>query len=214
MVVPDVSTRATQELFVGEESRASPNGIDLASWLPTGVPLEFLPRDPQFPATFDRSVWPRQDDLAERPTASASPTSNILGLASLRPCMTNAMGASVWRLCVSLVSFRGSLVRTIREACSANAIKCAETKPTGWKWIGYDVVDSGLVTSGFLNFGTAGQDAAWKVLRRRGEKLTEHYLWSKIESAVEFAAELDSSVPPHSPFEVLGLYLCTSDPGK
>lgn len=213
-MAPDVSSMETQELFVGEESRISPNAIDLATWLPSGVPLGFLPQDAQFPATFDRSVWPREDDLAERPPVGNSPTSNILGLNPLRPCMTNALGASVWRLCVSLISSRGFLVRSIREACRGNAIEYSENKPTEWKWIGYDVVDSGLATSGLLNLGTVGQDAAWKVLRRRAEKLTKYYLWSKIESAVEFAAELDGSVPPHAPFEVVGLYLCTSDQSK
>lgn len=213
-MVPDVSTVGTQEVFVGEESRVSPKVIDLASWLPTGVPLGLLPQGAHFPATLDRSVWPREDDLAERPSVSDSPTGNILGLTPLHPCTATAMGASDWRLCVSLVSSRGSLVRSIRAACSAKAIEYSETKPAGWKWVGYDVVDSGLAMSGLLNFGTAGQEAAWKVLRRRGEKLTKYYLWSKIESAAEFAAELDGSVPPHAPFEMVGLYLCTSDQSK
>lgn len=197
-----------KELFVGEERRSSPAGIVLGDWLRSEIPTGLVPTDVEFPATFDRSVWPSEEDLMTGPIAGQSDR-NILELSPLRPC-TSSVGeeSSDWRLGVSLLSFRGSLTRSVREACQRNAIEHAAERPAGWTLIGCDVLDSGLAISGLLNCGQAGQDVAWRLLRRHGLMLTKHYLWPTVEIAEEFASQMTQLIPDHAPFEAVGLYLC------
>src|SRR5437868_8722820 len=114
------SKRDIQEVFVGEELRASPTTIVLSNWLSSGVPSGLLPADAQFPATFDRSVWPREEDLTEGPLPARSEPRNILELTALRPCEALGAAGSQWRLCVSLATSRGHLARSVREACDLN----------------------------------------------------------------------------------------------
>lgn len=197
-----------QELFVGEDLRASPKVIVLTDFLP-GVPSDVLATDVLFPATFDRSVWPTEEDLVEGPLKAPAERRNILELSPLRPC-TDSKERSCWRLCLSLVSDRGSLVRSVKEACEVNAIPHADRQPAGWTRLGYDVLDASLTMSGLLNCGGSAQDAAWQVLRRRKERLTKYYLWPTVAVAEEFAAAIRDLVPEHAPFEVVGLYLCES----
>ena len=198
----------TQELFVGEELRASPKVIVLSDFLP-GVPSDVLATDAIFPATFDRSVWPTEEDLVEGPLETSAERRNILDLSPLRPC-TDSKERSSWRLCLSLVSGRGNLARSVKEACQVKAIPHTEEKPAGWMRLGYDVLDASLTMSGLLNCGDSARDAAWQVLRRRKERLTKYYLWPTVAIAEEFAAAIKDLVPEHAPFEVVGLYLCES----
>jgi hypothetical protein len=80
--------------------------------------------------------------------------------------------------------------------------------PQGWTRIGYDVLDSGLAISGLLNCGSASVGLARRILGKYGIGLNRFYLWPSSEVAAEYAAEIDSLVRDHAPFEVVGLYAC------
>jgi len=210
MAVSSNQIMKSQELFVGEEGRSDPTHIVLRDWITSGVPTDLIPRDAQFPATFDRSVWPREEDLTEGPVRNQTSGRNILELTPLRPCRPAAgQSASRWRLCMSLVSSRGYLARSVREACEVKAIEHTTQRPSGWAGLGYDVLDAGLAMSALLNCGEAGQVAAWDVLRRNRAVLTKYYLWPTIAIAEHYAEVMKQIVPRHAPFDVVGLYICT-----
>jgi hypothetical protein len=198
------------ELYVGEESRTSPAAVDLRQWIASGIPSSVVEAGAQFPVTFDRSVWPNQDDLKVGPIPITSPETNILDLTPMGMCKGGRPwdGSSACRLSISLTTFRGSLTRAVREGCEVNAIKHRTEKPPGWISVGYDVLDSGLATSGLLNCGPAAQDAAWELLRRHKRMLNRYVLWPSPDIAKEYALQLDKLISDHGPFEVVGLHIC------
>ncbi|PTL76850.1 hypothetical protein DAT35_47090 [Vitiosangium sp. GDMCC 1.1324] len=75
----------------------------------------------------------------------------------------------------------------------------------GWKLLGYDVADGGLI-SGLSNCGYTEAEAASLRAKWAGH-LNEHHLLGDLERALEFREVSDRRVPEHAPFFVFGLWL-------
>lgn len=202
------------ELIAGEEMRRDPGTLEFSLWLRDEV-LN-LPHDStaQFPASFDRSVWARPEDLDELPAQSASQTQheekNILELApikSRRNIDDQPLISKDWRIAATLVTFRGSISQALKRVSEQEPAAALWAMPQGWTRVGYDVLDSGLAISGLLNCGSASVELARRILGKYSIKLNRFYLWPSSEVAAEYAAELDKLVPDHAPFEVVGLYV-------
>lgn len=203
-----------RELVAGEELRCNPDDVDFSPWLRQEV-LSLPCHGPvRFPASFDRSVWPRPEDLDSKRGQSAAQdrpgAKNVLELVPATDCERSGSHVNEWRIAATLVTFRGALSQAFKRGCEAQSPATAWIFPRGWLLLGYDVLDSGLAISGLLNCGSPAVENARSVLQRHRVELNRFCLWSTPKPAGEFASELDRLVSDHAPFEVMGLYACRS----
>lgn len=192
-------------LFVGEETRLPPSNVDFSDWISQAT-LELVGENVRFPASFDRAVWPRPEDVES--TRSAVKGRNILELEPIQPC-EKVESSRPPRIALALTTFNGVLTQAVREGALKSGVGPRHDLP-GWRLLGFDVLDSGLAMSGLLNFGHAVLPIAREVLKMRGEKLNGFLLWPTRESADEYQKRLDSVIGAHAPFEVAGLFTCSS----
>jgi hypothetical protein len=185
-------------LVAGQDERISPDRIAVSEWV-TGELVELCPHHLRFPASFDRAVWPRPSDVDESRDRNAG---RLLELEPIHPCERS----EGWRLAIAVLTFSGPLTSRLREM--KDYPRSAPESHTGWKMIGYDVMDHGLAMSGLLNFGQLGHRAASNVIKGSNATLNEYMLWASQRGAEQFAQKMSRAVPVHGPFEVLALYLC------
>jgi hypothetical protein len=190
---------------VGEETRCDPLRTDFSGWLRGRIASLPIRRPPAFPASFDRAVWPRHEDVELEPVTipATGQSRNILELYPIGPC-ENPASEGDWRIAITLITRRGTIARAVDRSLAA------EEKPIlrNWALMGYDVVDSGLAISGLLNCGDGAVEIAEKLLSDTAMQLTQFYLWPSPAIAESYAHSLDQVAPDHAPFEVLGLYRC------
>lgn len=79
-----------------------------------------------------------------------------------------------------------------------------EQREAGWRFLGFDVTDSGI--SGLSN---CGYDASERdhLAAQWGGHLNRYHLFEELEPAFEFKRITNSRVPEHAPFFVIGLWL-------
>jgi hypothetical protein len=193
---------ALDVLLVGEDLRLIPSSVDFADWMRPAV-LQLAGSDVTFPVSFDRAVWPRPEDMD--PAWTSPKGRNILELMPLRPCATDR--ENVCRIAVGLATFNGPLTMAIRDAHNG---AIGPDDITTWRFLGFDVLDSGLAMSGVLNFGDSSLSLASDVLVTSSEKLNRLLLWPSLESAKRFAEQMTSLITEHGPFEVVALFGCGS----
>jgi hypothetical protein len=80
----------------------------------------------------------------------------------------------------------------------------------GWRLLGYDVSDGGLL-SGLSNCGSTDEEAA-EARRRWEAHLNAHHLFDALEPAFDFRRASDARVPEHAPFFVFGLWCIAEGP--
>ncbi len=193
------------EIPVGEEIRCNPFHTDFSTWLRGGITSLPIQGSPLFPASFDRSVWPRPEDVepGEVSNTVAGRPRNILELFPIQSCEKTTLDGH-WRIGATLLTSRGTIASAITRSLKS------EIKPmlNNWTLMGYDVVDSGLAISGLLNCGTVAVEIAKKLLDDQASLLTQFYLWPFPEIAESYACQLDQAIQDHAPFEIVGLYFC------
>jgi len=189
-------------LLVGEDVRLIPSSVDFDDWMRPSV-LQLADDDVTFPVSFDRAVWPRPEDMDSARTSAKG--RNILELMPLTRCGTDR--ENVCRIAVGLATFDGPLTIAIRDAHNG---AIGPDDITTWRFLGFDVLDSGLAMSGLLNFGDSSLPLASDALVRSGEKLNRLLLWPSLESAKRFAEQMTSLIKDHGPFEVVALFGCGS----
>lgn len=196
------------ELPVGEEIRCDPFHTDFSTWLRGGIASLPIQGPPLFPASFDRSVWPRPEDVepGEVSITVIERPRNILELFPIQTCDKTTPDGN-WRIGATLLTNRGTIARAVTRSLEP------EIKPmlNNWTLMGYDVVDSGLAISGLLNCGAVAIEIAKKLLADRAMLLTQFYLWPFPEIAESYASQLDQVIQGHAPFEVVGLYFCQGE---
>ena len=209
-----------KELTAGQEWRCNPYTQDSSLWLREEVLRLAHDSTAQFPASFDRAIWPRPEDLedvpAHYPMQAEQAGANALELLPIGISNKNeiSVGSDYWRVAVTLVTFHGPISQALRKASEQKYAANQWEMPDGWILVGYDVLDSGLAIGGLLNCGSPPIELAHRILEKTNSRLNRFYLWPNSAIAAEYAAGLDALVPAHAPFDVVGLYLCANDIAK
>lgn len=185
-------------------------GFDGRVWENSGIwdaerREQFLLRiDAVQPFSTDTTVWPSFLDSDLRPPTCIGHQTLWNDLECLQSCLRSSITSSSWITAVTL-----HLISDPSDEVNRWKANVPATIPTlrseTWSLLGYDVSDrwllSGLSNCGFL----PGEDI--EALREKwNDKLNDHHLFDRLDSAIEFRALSDQRVKEHSPFFVFGIW--------
>ncbi|MCA9492630.1 MAG: hypothetical protein KC621_22005 [Myxococcales bacterium] len=151
----------------------------------------FLLRPEALPLSVDEAVWPRrQSRLGEEGGEVLTPAYSSLEDALQRTPPDEVV--------VAITQWRGP-----GEPELAAGPTWPMVPDTGWRRLGWDVVDN-VFPSGLSNCMYAAEVVLdW---REWAARLNEHHLFDELPDAFAFRDATNRRVPEHAPFAVMGLY--------
>jgi hypothetical protein len=166
---------------------------------------QFLVRtDVVQPFSTDTTVWPAVKDSDLRPPTCIGHQTLWNDLECLQSCLGSAATSRPLIIAVTLHLIKEPSDEVDRwKADVPETIPAFRAEP--WSLLGYDVSDRWLL-SGLSNCGFLPGDDVQALREKWSDKLSDHHLFERLESAVEFRALSDQRIVEHSPFFVFGIW--------
>lgn len=140
------------------------------------------------PCSVDRSAWPKVSGLPDSPTP---PRDLWIDLNSLEAAAAPFLGVLV---AVGLDDGGGVFQPAHPQHPDAD-----------WQLLGFDVVDSGLI-SGLCNLGMSGHEDVSGLRARWARRLNQYGLFGAKEDARQFCTVADAWARSHAPFWVASMW--------
>lgn len=170
---------------------------------------QYLIPEHRIPISADPWIWDRPDTVDSY--LLKEPESYPMGLRNnLRKLLTDLHEEGIVFSDVSLVCLLifgralSELSRQFGESYFADAPTEGELLASGWRFLGFDVVELNGLTSGLKGIGY--REPLWTQLKAEfGSALNDLGLFGEERPALQFAEIRGKEIPEHAPFDVVGL---------